>query len=132
MDKGAYDTVSSVSARIVVIEGLTGDRGGSYKDGSAPPPQRDQMLQRRSAHGRGLAGISSCKRSNPSVISFYLWLQISHSQQWASFIEAHGVKATVFGAKNGAQLVTYLLFSFFRESIVRLSRGCLPEYLHSV
>lgn len=115
-----------------MIEGLTGDRGGSHKDGSAPPPQRDQRLQRRSAHGRGLAGTSSCKRSNPPAISFFLWLQISHSQQWASFIEAHGVKATVFGAKNGAQPVTYLLFSFFREPIVRLSRDYLLEYLHSV
>lgn len=31
-----------------------------------------------------------------------------------------------------SSLLLTFLFSFFRESMVRLSRGCLPEYLHSV
>lgn len=137
VDKGVYDTVSSVSAKIVVVEGLIGDRGGSHKDGSARPPQRDHRLQRRSAHGRGLAGTSSYKRSNPPAISFYLWLQLSHSRQRASFIEAHGVKATVFSAKNGAQLVTYLfifLLSWiygeaFQRLPARVPTQCVEQLL---
>lgn len=66
-------------------------------------------LQRRSDHGRDLTG----------VIPFYLWLQLSLSQQ-----QAHEVDAALYGAKNGAQRVT-IPFSLFRESIGRFSRSCL-------
>lgn len=70
-------------------------------------------LQRRSDHGRDLT----------DVIPFYLWLQLSLSQQ-----QAHEVDAALYGAKNGAQRVT-IPFSPFRESIGRFSRSCLlPEW----